>query len=122
MSERFFDSRANRDKLDQWLTTPPEDRFNYDAQFSDEPVDEGGDECVPEPDPLYWLVGWVMEHWTDSPSVVLETLEEAGAPAAVLRIAERLGDGPFAAQNDPVFRRSDVCQVPACGCDGTAHS
>lgn len=101
MSERFFDSRANRDGLDRWLTTHPDER--WPADDPDEPVDGGGDECVPEPDPLYWLVGWMLEHWTESAAVVLETLEEASAPAAVLRVVQRHVDGPFAPQNDPVF-------------------
>ena len=82
MSERFFDSRANRDKLDQWLTTPPEDRFNYDAQF-----DEGDD--TPEDDPVVWLVDVLLQHWSESLPVVLETLEGMHAPEPVLAAVRR---------------------------------
>lgn len=49
MSERYLDTRQGRDALDRWLTTPPEERFDYGPQF-----DEGEDEpecigCEDEP-------------------------------------------------------------------------
>jgi hypothetical protein len=97
VTERFFDSRANRDKLDQWLTRDP---FEPYSGSGEEEVEEFE---LPEPDPVVWLLDYLLGIWTESLPVVRETLEEASAPEAVLAACDLLMRSRFSRDCDPVF-------------------
>lgn len=109
MSERFFDSKANRDKLDAWLTREPNLEPGYE---DDESVDEPDCGCE-EPEPE--MVRVVVRSGDGSPVSegfdyldewpALRTTNDDGSSLTVLTFTYADGSRMEVSRDDPTEPR-----------------